>query len=117
MVAKFLPYPLQAITEFRKTTANILQVDAVGLGRLHELVQEGLHVGEVLVDRALQEVKESGVVDGLGVNELNSWSGYIHGCEGRAYLVDTADPEAEGTALVACPIHVITDEQDKLMNC
>lgn len=75
MVAKFLPYPLQAITEFRKTTANILQVDAVGLGRLHELVQEGLHVGEVLVDRALQEVKESGVVDGLGVNELDSWSG------------------------------------------
>ena len=75
MVAKFLPYPLQAITEFRKTTANILQVDAVGLGRLHELVQEGLHVREVLVDCALQEVEKGGIVDGLSVDELDSWSG------------------------------------------
>ena len=71
----------------------------------------------MLVDRALQEVKKSGVVDGLGIDELKSWSGSIHDLEITACLVDTADPEAEGTALVAGPVHVVTNEQDKLTNC
>ena len=32
-----------------------------------------------------------------------------------SYLVDAADPESESTALDPCSVHVVSNEQDKLV--